>query len=309
MSIAGSALDLRSKSVLMATDLSPASVKPLHHALAIARYYGAKLYVAHVVSPIPYLMAGPEALQLGFEGASQDMQQLLRDLLHDGSLNGLDHEFIIRHGSVWEELQAIIFQKQVDLVVVGTHGRRGIEKVLLGSVAEQVFRDATCPVLTVGPYSYRESRVDLTGEIRTYLFATDFGETSLRALPQAMSLASQTNAGLILLHVVPAAPVPQIPGWYSASEIMLMRENARQACVRRLEQSMPREEETPIESAFVVQFGIPSEKILQVALDKSVDLIILGLRRASLAGTISHMPWATAYEVVCGAGCPVLTVR
>jgi len=309
MSIAGSALDLRLKSVLMATDLSPASVKPLHHALAIARYYGAKLYVAHVVSPIPYLMAGPEALQLGCEGASQDMQQLQRDLLHDGSLNGLDHEFIIRHGSVWEELQAIIFQKQVDLVVVGTHGRRGIEKVLLGSVAEQVFRDATCPVLIVGPYSYRESRVDLTGEIRTYLFATDFGETSLRALPQAVSLASQTNAGLILLHVVPAAPVPQIPGWYSASEIMLMRENARQACARRLEQLMPREEETPIESAFVVQFGIPREKILQVALDKSVDLIILGLRRASLAGTISHMPWATAYEIVCGAGCPVLTVR
>ncbi len=309
MSITGSALDLRLKSVLMATDLSPASVKPLHHALAIARYYGAKLYVAHVVSPIPYLMAGAEALQLGCEGASQDMQQLLRDLLHDGSLNGLDHEFIIRHGSVWEELQAIIFQKQVDLVVVGTHGRRGIEKVLLGSVAEQVFRDATCPVLTVGPYSYRESHVDLTGEIRTYLFATDFGETSLRALPQAVSLASQTNAGLILLHVVPAAPVPQIPGWYSASEIMLMRENARQACMRRLEQLMPREEETPIESAFVVQFGIPSEKILQVALDKGVDLIILGLRRASLAGTISHMPWATAYEVVCGAGCPVLTVR
>ena len=309
MSLAGSALDLRLKSVLMATDLSPASVKPLHHAVAIARYYAAKLYVAHVVSPIPYLMAGPEALQLGCEGASQDMQQLQRDLLHDGSLNGLDHEFIIRHGSVWEELQAIIFQKQVDLVVVGTHGRRGIEKVLLGSVAEQVFRDATCPVLTVGPYSYRESRVDLTGEIRTYLFATDFGETSLRALPQAVSLASQTNAGLILLHVVPAAPVPQIPGWYSASEIMLMRENARQACVRRLEQLMPREEETPIESAFVVQFGIPSEKILQVALDKGVDLIILGLRRASLAGTISHMPWATAYQVVCGAGCPVLTVR
>jgi nucleotide-binding universal stress UspA family protein len=309
MSIAGSALDLRLKSVLMATDLSPASVKPLHHALAIARYYGAKLYVAHVVSPIPYLMAGPEALQLGCEGASQDMQQLRRDLLNDGSLNGLDHEFIIRHGSVWEELQAIIFQKQVDLVVVGTHGRRGIEKVLLGSVAEQVFRDATCPVLTVGPYSYRESRVDLTGEIRTYLFATDFGETSLRALPQAVSLASQTNAGLILFHVVPAAPVPRIPGWYGASEIMLMRENARQACVWRLEQLMPREEETPIESAFVVQFGIPSEKILQVALDKGVDLIILGLRRASLAGTISHMPWATAYEIVCGAGCPVLTVR
>ena len=80
-------------------------------------------------------------------------------------------------------------------------------------------------------------------------------------------------------------------------------------CVRRLEQLVPCDEEAPIESEFVVQFGIPSEKILHAALDKSVDLIILGLHRASLAGTISHMPWATAYEIVCGAECPVLTVR
>jgi nucleotide-binding universal stress UspA family protein len=124
------------------------------------------------------------------------------------SPDGLDREFILCYGGVWEELQAIIFQKQVDLVVVGTHGRRGIENVPLGSVAERIFRDATCPVLTVGPYSYRESRVDLTGEIRTYLFATDFGEASLRALPRAVSLANQTKARLILLHVLPAAPVP-----------------------------------------------------------------------------------------------------
>ena len=79
MSLAGLALDLRLKSVLMTTDLSPASVKLLHHALAIARYYGAKLYVAHVVSPMPYLMAGPEALELPCEGASKDLQQLQRD--------------------------------------------------------------------------------------------------------------------------------------------------------------------------------------------------------------------------------------
>ena len=80
-------------------------------------------------------------------------------------------------------------------------------------------------------------------------------------------------------------------------------------CVRRLEQLVPCDEEAPIESEFVVQFGIPSEKILQVALGERVELIVLGLSRASLAGTISHMPWATAYEVVRGAGCPVLTVR
>jgi len=293
----------------MATDLSPASVKPLHHALAIARHYRAKLYVAHVVSSVPYLMAGPEALELGCDGASVDMQQLQRDLLHDGSLNGLDHEFILRRGCVWEELRAAIFEKQIDLVVVGTHGLRGLEKVLLGSVAEEVFRQADCPVLTVGPHSYREGRIEFTGETRTYVFATDFSEASLGALPHAVSFAGRTKARLIVVHVVPAAPIPQIPGWYSASESMLMRENARMACVRRLDRLVPRDQEVPVEIEFAVQFGIPSEKIMQIALNRGADLIILGLRCPSLVSTVSHMPWATAYEVVCGAGCPVLTVR
>lgn len=308
MSFVGSALDLRLKSVLLATDLSPASVKPLHHALAIARHYRAKLYVAHVVSPIPYLMAGPEALELGCEGASRDLQTLERELIHDGSLDGLDREFIMRRGGVWEELQEITFQKQIDLVVIGTHGRRGIEKLLLGSVAEQVFRHAPCPVLTAGPHSYLEGRVEWTGT-QTYLFPTDFGEASLGALPSAVSLAKRIEAKLIVVHVVPAVHTPQIPGWYNASEVISRQENARTACARRLEQLLPPDEQRLLDPELVVRFGTPSEKILQVALEKRADLIVLGLRRSSLPGTISHIPWATAYEIVCGAGCPVLTVR
>jgi len=309
MPFAESVLKVRLNCILLATDLSLASVKPLHHAQAIARYYGAKLCVAHIVSPVPYLMAGPEALQLACEGASQDLQQLRRDMLRDSSLDGLDREFILRYGSVWEELQAIISQQRVDLVVVGTHARRGIEKVLLGSVAEQAFRAARCPVLSVGPHSDQDGRVDLTGQIPTYLFATDFSEASLRALPLARSLAHQTKARLILMHVIPSAPLPQAPGWYSSSEITAMRENAKMACVRQLQQLMPNDDETAIDTELIARFGIPSEKILEAALEKKAELIILGLHRASLAGTISHMPWATAYDIVCGAGCPVLTVR
>jgi hypothetical protein len=101
----------------------------------------------------------------------------------------------MRRGGVWEELQEIIFQKQIDLVVIGTHGRHGIEKLLLGSVAEQVFRHADCPVLTVGPHSYLEGRVEWNGT-QTYPFATDFGEPSLGALPHAVSLAKGTKAKL-----------------------------------------------------------------------------------------------------------------
>jgi len=281
-------------------------VKPLRRALAIARGYGAKLYVAHVVSPASYLMAGPEALERACEAAAEDAQQLQRDLEHDGALNGLDHEFIIRRGRVWEELQAVILQNQIDLVVIGTHGRRGLEKLLLGSVAQKVFRQANCPVLTVGPHSYQNGPIDLNGETRIYLFATDFGEASLMALPQATSLASQANSKLVLMHVVPAPPTQQIPGWYSASELTAMRNNALATAMRRLEQLLPREQQPPIESELVVQYGIPSEKILQLALEREIDLIILGLGNAPL---VPNMLWSSAYEIVCGAGCPVLTIR
>ena len=308
MTSAASALDVELKSILLSTDLSSASVKPLHHALAIARHYRAKLYIAHVVSAAPYLMAGPEALELGCQGASRDVKRLQNELWDNGALNGIDHEFIVQSGCVWDELQTIILQKQIGLAVVGTHGRRGLEKLIWGSVAEEVFRDAGCPVLTIGPHSYREARVDFPEEDRSFLFATDFSEASLGALPHAVSFASRMKARLILLHVVPAGPITQIPGWYGASEIVAMRENARMACVRQLE-LLACEGEAPIETELAVQFGIPSEKILQVALGKKVDLIILGLRRSSLVGPISHMPWATAYEIVSGAGCPVLTVR
>lgn len=73
--------------------------------------------------------------------------------------------------------------------------------------------------------------------------------------------------------------------------------------------ALPSDEQRLIEHEVVVQFGTPSEKILQVALEKRADLIVLGLSRSSLPGTISHIPWATAYEIVRGAACPVLTVR
>lgn len=149
----------------------------------------------------------------------------------------------------------------------------------------------------------------MSDESQIYLFATEFGEASLRALPHAVSRANKTKAKLFLLHVVPAAAIPRISGHYTSSEVISMRENTRMACVRQLEQLMPPDEQPSIESEFVVQFGIPSENILQVALNRGAGLIILGLCSSSLVNTISHMSSATAYEVVCGAGCPVLTVR
>lgn len=306
-----SAVEIQLKSVLIATDFSPASEKPLDHALAIARHYGAKLYVVHVVPSLGYLMAGPETLVTVAEAAKNDVQQLERELMGNNSLRGLDHEFIVRQGDVWEQLHSIITEKGIDLVVLGTHARRGIEKVALGSVAEKVFRQASCHVLTVGPHSYQEDRVDLDGATRNFLFATDFGEASVRAVPYAISLANRLKAKLIVMHVVPTNLTPEGFGWSTGEDVRQMREHARMAILRRLEHLFPAEvdPEAPLEIEYTAQFGVPSEKILQVALNRQADLIIIGMHRSTHEGTVSHMPGATSYEVMCGAACPVLTIR
>lgn len=307
---AATSVDPGLKSVLIATDFSKASEKPFRHALAIARHYGAKFYLTHVVSSLGYTIAGPPALELASDAAAREVQNLEYGLMENGSLAGLEHEFIVRQGNVWEELQAVIVQKQVDLVVVGTHGRRTLEKLLLGSVAEQIFRRAACLVLTVGPGSLQNSPLENVRPLRSFLFATDFGEASLRALPRAISFANSFGVQLVLLHVAPIAPVPESFHWSSTTgDVRQMREDAAWAAVKRLKEIVARNAPLTMQPEFLVKFGTPSKMILHVAGTLGADLIVMGLNRSRHIETASHMPWDTAYEVVRGAVCPVLTVR
>lgn len=310
-SVDKSAVDIDLRSVLIATDLSPASEKALHQALAIAHHYGATLYVVHVVPSLGYLMAGPESLAVAAEQAEDDLLRLKRELVGNDLLKGLDYEFIVCQGHVAEQLHSIITEKGIDLVVLGTHARRGIEKVVLGSVAEELFRHSGCHVLTVGPNSYKEDRVNVDSVTRSFLFATDFGEASVEAAPYAASLAHRLKAKLIAMHVIPTDLTPEGFGWYTSEDVRQMRENARMAVLRRLEQLFPAEldPEAPLEIEYIAQCGVPSKKILQFALSRQVDLIIIGLRRSALDGTVSHMLGTASYEVMCGSGCPVLTIR
>jgi nucleotide-binding universal stress UspA family protein len=309
MLLSTTAVDVQLKSVLVATDFSKASEKPLRHAIAIARHYGAKFYLANVISSLGLTIAGPDAVFAVTEAVSKDARRLEDDLVRRGALEGVRHEVIIRQGEIWGELEKVVRQEHVDLIVIGTHGRRGLRKLILGSVAEQIFRHAECPVLTVGPGSGQESLFEGTRAIRPFLFATDFGEASLHALPYAVSSANQFGAKLVLLHVVPKVPMPEGIHRCTAGDLIQMRENARLASLRRLNGLVSHNTELAVKPDLVVEFGLPSEKILETAGTFKVDSIIMGLHRSAHVGTASHLPWATAYEVVCGARCPVLTVR
>lgn len=301
--------DIFLKSVLIATDFSEASEKALRHALAIARHYGAKLYLVHVVSSLGFTLVGPDAVTQATEVVWRDARELENGLVQSGALTGLPYEVVVRQGNVWDELDQIIDQEQIDLVVVGTHARQGLGKLLLGSVAEHIFRRADCLVLTVGPGSLQDSPIGSTRAIRPFLFATDFTQASLCALPYAISAANHFGTKLVLLRVISDIPMPKGVDWPSANDVIQMREKARVSSLRQLEDLTCQNLKLTITPECVVEFGEPAEKILQVANALQSDAIILGLHRKTRIGAASHMPWATAYEVACGACCSVLTVR
>ena len=301
-------IDIQLKSVLVATDFSPASEKALRHAAAIARHYGSKLYIAHVVSGLGFVMAGPDSSAMASGLAEKNLEKLEQQLIIRGALAGLTHEMIVREGEVWEELEKVVAQRSVDMVVIGTHSRTGIAKLVLGSVAEEIFRHASCPVLTVGSHCPADAQISAQESIRPILFPTDFSDTSLRALPYAISLTNEQQARLVLLHML--SPVPEIQGnrWYTANDVIDSRKAARAEKVKQLHW-LVRHAKLAIDPICMAEFGEPAEGILWAARKLNAEAIIMGLRRKTHVDAMSHLPWSTAYKVVRGACSAVLTVR
>src|SRR5262249_22426513 len=119
----------------------------------------------------------------------------------EAHFSNLSHQVELERGfPVWETLSQVTARDKADLIVIGTHGRTGAQKLLLGSTAETIFRQSRIPVMTIGP----DVKVGLHqgGRFRCVLFATDQTPDSIAAAPLAFSLAEEDNARIVLLRVV-----------------------------------------------------------------------------------------------------------
>jgi nucleotide-binding universal stress UspA family protein len=282
------------QNILFTTDFSPTAEAALPYALAIARCYGSKIFVAHCVRPGPIvgIPMEPAAVDLNFNW--QDGESKMTEFHRRNLMQGVPYETILRQGQIWDVVSATIQRNEINLVVLGTHGRSGIKKLLLGSDAEQIFRLAPCPVLTVGPRAARNP-----GEVENWkriLFATDFSTGSLHALPYALSLAEENQATLILLHMIPMAPLGE-----EQDLINVTRQHLRGM--------VPKDAEPWCKIEVEVEIGFPSDGILHIAERQGADLIVMGVHAASSPRASAHLPWAIGHEVVSRANCPVLTVR
>ena len=280
------------KNILFCTDFSSAADFAFPYAADLARHFGSKLYALYVRNPDEYIMTFPEggSIPPGFtEAQAQNKLDGLLDPLAD-----LRHEVLVEEGDLWPVIESVIEKNEIDLIIAGTRGRAGVAKLVLGSRAEEIFRRAACPVLTVGP---RISEHLPHTIIKQILYATDFSAQAVAAAPYAVSLAQEYQAGLTLLHVISD---PQ------TGDLIQPREMVASA-QKRLHDLVPPEAQLWCEPRFEVEQGPVAETILDIAELRKADLIVMGVRRP--AGVATHLPMAIAHKVVSRAKCPVLTAR
>lgn len=295
MATAKAQIHIGIRNILYATDFSPMAEVAASYTTELARSYGAKVFALHVRPLQSYGMAPPESWAALKEAAEFQAQEQVAHL--DRLFHSVEHHSIVSEGGVWETLSDLIRERQIDLVVMGTHGREGIGKLLLGSVTESVLRRAVCPVLTIGPYV--EVDPERATEMKRILFATDFSEAS-QAAAYAISLAQEHQAHLDILHVIENRKTGELVG---APELV-------QGAIGRMRELLPREAELWCEPAFLVESGHIAEQILRVAREHKSDAIVIGARRIeSDFAAADRVPWHTAHKVIAGARCPVLTVR
>jgi nucleotide-binding universal stress UspA family protein len=275
------------KNILYATDLSTTAEKALPYALGIAQRYGSTVYAVHVIRPDVYPFAPPAAWPQ--MATDEEIFRKEAEAVLEGELQSVPHELIFRAGELWQTMSEIIHEEKIDLIVSGTHGRTGIEKALLGSTAEEIFRKASCPVLTVG--SSVSSKPREHGQLNRILYATDFSPESLAAAPYAISLAREHRAQLILLHCMEdAGDVPTM--------------------LQTLRDLVPFGAELRCQPTCVAERGAHGNKILEVSEGHGADIIVLGVISANpRLNKKSYFYRSALYRIVTQAKCPVLTVR
>jgi len=282
-------------SIMVATDFSPASARAVDYAVSLARRFSLRVYVTHIVGHPGHAAPEPDPGAPAAESFRQQAERHAKELENSGRLFGVPYLVLIEEGTLWPAIEQLIERYKIDLLVLGTHGASGVRKVLAGSSAEAIFRQARIPVLTAGPEATEEPLFE--AEFKSILCATDFGPGAERAAACAFALAQEHRARLLMLHVS------------TRSEGLTERDVVyeRESIVRTLQELLPTGYELTCQQQFHLAYGKPVEEILRVAQETDADLIVIGAKpRENLAG---HIPHTKAYRIVCGAKCPVLTVK
>ena len=290
------------KKILCAIDRSPSSLQAFGYALALARWQSARLNLLEVIeeAPPPGVNRAPTSDGVPNETRTT-LERDLRRVLTARRASDVKVEISLRNGNVVQEILAQAKTSRPDLMVIGSHGRGGIQRLVLGSVAEKVLRLATCPVLTVrrGVRLVRRSR----SPFETILCPTDFSAAANKAVAYAKRLAQEADAKLILMTAVEWPFGDEVTSGAVAELQKSIASNASDALTRLL----PRPASNGPRAQAIVAVGKASAAIVKVARARSVDLIVMGVSgRGALDVAILG---STTHHVIREGAWPVLTVR
>jgi Universal stress protein UspA and related nucleotide-binding proteins len=288
---------VRLKNILFLTDFSWASDTAIPFVREIAKQYEGKVIALHVTVPDVFTYMTPASPSAALE--SQNDFALAEMKKVEAQLAGIPNQVVVTAGNdVWSVVRSLLQAEHIDLILVGTHGRTGLSKLLMGSTAEEIFRRSPVPVMTVGP-SVIPAELPHAAWQRI-LFASDFSAEAGAAAPFAVSFAEENDSQLILLHVI--------------ETVGSRKENKYQGltvaeALHRLHEIVPAEAELWCRPETVAKHGDPATQILKLANEKKADLIVLGIRNNAPVTVVSHLEKTIAQTVLAHAACPVLTVR
>jgi nucleotide-binding universal stress UspA family protein len=279
--------------ILVLTDFFRGAQSALECARAIARKFNSKIFLLHVIPSGVFQFISPESAAEALRRAREFAEQEMQRLLNAPGAQGLLHEVIVAEGPIWPTISDVINSRQIDLIAMGTQSGGSEKKLVLGAVAEQIYRLADCPILTAPPETATSQNLALD----RLLFATDFMPHNERTANVAHSLECNSGGQLTVLHVVEGPTESSRQSHTLVKDFLFqrMRKSLPSSC---LEQCAPQ---------FEVRFGKPVDEILSASKQLHSELILLGLRPT--LRTAGYLPSAKAYGIVCQAHCPVLTLR
>ncbi|OFW10065.1 MAG: hypothetical protein A3G20_03610 [Acidobacteria bacterium RIFCSPLOWO2_12_FULL_59_11] len=297
--------------ILCAVDFSDFSRRAFRYALALARRFEASLFLQHTVQiPTSLFLGGIDPMAGGYsiQMARQEAEKNLQDLTAEGMADPSEVSLLLDEGDIRERILETIAARKIDLVVIGTHGRKGFNRLMLGSVAEHVVHEAICPVLVVCQprTGFVSPLPDEPIQLKTILLATDFSPNSGRALTYALRWASEWGGKVVLFHAVETIS-PTMKGIMDLfPEYNPYFEKQVAESWEIIQKLVPQEMQRRCEVAYEIRHGNAKEEILKVAEEKHADLIVMGARGLGR----SAIAWgSTISGVVRDGRFPVLSVR
>lgn len=287
---------VRIDKILCPVDFFPASEQALKYAIQLAQNYEARLTLLHVVSPT--LHPGfelPLDMSQMIKAMSEDARQRLTQLAKTATRVKVPVQCIVKTGDVEDVINRTVKSERAGLVVMGTHGRRGVERWFMGSVTERLLRGTLVPLLTIG--TTKQKPQITPPAIRRILVTTDFSAGTPDAMAYAFSIAQECQAEITLLHVINDT-TPHVGGTYRESMLSGVRE--------QLEKMIPDEARNWCEVKTRVETGLPLRIILKIIASDNIDLLVMNIHGKGMLDRA--LVGSTAERVVRGATCPVLMI-